>query len=395
MSQLKINKNIFMIGYIELERDPRVLREAKALVYNGAKVDVIGLKNIDNANINNIDGINYIKINLSRQMRKGSQSYILQYLLFFVKSFLKILSLSRNNHYDIIYVHNIPDFLVFLAFFHKIFFSTKVILDIHDPMTESLRHRMKFRGSSVILKFVEIIERLSWEFSDELITVNKGCKTLIEKQMNYKKDVKIILNMPDRSLFQLDNPIDEVEIFKDKFVLLYTGTLSKWYGLDIAINSLNYLIDSIPNILIYIIGQGPEKNNLNKLIIEKGFSKYVIISDSVPQKQIIPLIYSCSIGISTHLAIDFSKIYFSTKVAEFIYCGKSVVCSRTQGILNYFDDDDLFFFEPGNIVDFSSKVLMVYNDSELVRTKIYNSKQKVKSLDWEIQKNKLFDIISK
>lgn len=382
-----------MVGYIELERDPRVLREAKALVHSGAKVDVIGLMNIDNTNINNIDGINYIKVNLSRQMRKGSQSYILQYLLFFVKSFLKILSLSRNNHYDIIYVHNVPDFLVFLAFFHKIFFSTKVILDIHDPMTESLRHRMKFRGSSVILKFVEIIERLSWEFSDELITVNKGCKTLIEKQMNYKKNVKIILNMPDKTLFQLDNSINEVEIFKDRFVLLYTGTLSKWYGLDIAIKSISYLIDSIPNILIYIIGKGPEKNNLNKLIIKKGFSKYVMISDSVPQKQIIPLIYSCSVGISTHLAVDFSKIYFSTKVAEFIYCGKTVVCSKTKGMLAYFDDDDLFYFEPGNIVDFSSKVLLAYNDLQLVKKKLAKSRQKVKSLDWEIQKNKLTDIL--
>ena len=55
---MKKNKNILMLGYIELERDPRVLREGKALVDNGLNVDVIGLENKDNINIKNIDGIN-------------------------------------------------------------------------------------------------------------------------------------------------------------------------------------------------------------------------------------------------------------------------------------------------------------------------------------------------
>ena len=66
----------------------------------------------------------------------------------------------------------------------------------------------------------------------------------------------------------------------------------------------------------------------------------------------------------------------------------------SETIFNYFDDDDLFYFEPGNVIDFSSKVLMAYNDLELVNKKIKNGKRKVKSLDWEIQKNKLVSIIS-
>ncbi len=382
-----------MLGYIELERDPRVLREGKALVDNGLNVDVIGLQNKDNINIKNIDGINYIKVNQSRKMRINPKDYIFEYSIFFIKCFIKLLSLSKKNRYDIIYVHNVPDFLVFVAFFHKLFLSTKIILDVHDPMTESFRHRMNFRGASFLLKIVEIIEKLSWKFSDEIVTVNESCKILIEEQLNHKKNVHVVMNMPDESLFKIKNPIDKKDIFKDKFVLLYTGTLSNWYGLDIPIDSLKYLIKEIPNILIYIVGKGSEKENLKKLVTEKGYDDYVEIANSVPQSQIVSLAYSCSIGISPHRDIEFSKIYFSTKVAEFIYCGKTVICSRTDGILNYFNEDELFYFEPGNALDFSKKVLMAYNDKDLVKDKLMKSAKKIKLMDWEFQKKKLLEVL--
>ena len=138
-------KKILMVGYIELERDPRVLREAKALIEYGNIVDVITLKTEANKNMNEFEGIRLYKVNMYRKMSQYSSNYLVQYTKFFFIVFFKILYLSIKNKYDIYYFHNIPDFLVFDAFFQKLLFRKKIILDIHDPMTFSLVSRFGFK----------------------------------------------------------------------------------------------------------------------------------------------------------------------------------------------------------------------------------------------------------
>jgi len=384
-------KKILMVGYIELEWDPRVLREAKALIEYGNIVDVITLKTDANKNMNEFEGIRLYKVNMYRKMSQYSSNYLIQYTKFFFIAFFKILYLSIKNKYDIYYFHNIPDFLVFDAFLQKLLLKKRIILDIHDPMTFSLFSRFGFKKSSLKFKFIRMLEKLSWHFSDNLITVNKRCKILIENGLSNKKKVDVILNLPDSNVFKEANK--KIPEFKDRFVILYTGTLTYWYGLHLAINAINLLKNTIPNILLCIIGKGPELDSLKKLTKEKNLSNYVLFKEPLPQKDLVPYIYCCSLGISPHLGIDFSKIYFSTKVIEYLYCNKMVICSRTQGILDYFDEDDLFFFTPGSIEDLVDKILLAYNNKNLVNLKILKIADKLKLYNWELEKQKLNRLI--
>ncbi len=386
-------KKILMVGYIELEQDPRVLREAKALIEYGNIVDVITLKTETNKNIHEFEGIRLYKVNMYRKMSQYSSNYLVQYTKFFFIVFFKILYLSIKNKYDIYYFHNIPDFLVFDAFFQKLLLKKRIILDIHDPMSFSLKSRFGFNEPSLKFKLIQILEKLSWHFSDKLVTVNKRCKILIENELLNKKKVDVILNLPDSNVFEEANK--KIPEFKDRFVLLYTGTLTYWYGLHLAINAISSLKDNIPNILLCIIGKGPELENLKKLTEKRSLSNYVLFKDSLPQKDLVPYIYCCSLGISPHLGIDFSKIYFSTKVVEYLYCNKMIICSRTQGILDYFDEDDLFFFTPGSIEDFVNKILLSYNNKELVNLKIQKIADKLKLYNWELEKQKLNRLIER
>ena len=381
-----------MVGYIELEQDPRVLREAKALIEYGNIVDVITLKTDANKNMNEFEGIRLYKVNMYRKMSQYSSNYLVQYTRFFFIVFFKILYLSIKNKYDIYYFHNIPDFLVFDAFFQKLLFKKKIILDIHDPMTFSLVSRFGFKKSSLKFKFIRIVEKLSWNFSDRLVTVNKKCKQLIENGLENRKKVDIVLNLPDKRIFSNVKDI-KISEFENRFTLLYTGTITRWYGLHLAINAISLLKDIIPNILLCIIGKGPELASIKKLTKEKNLSNYVLFKAPLPQKDLVPYIYCCSLGISTHLGIDFSKIYFSTKIVEYLCCNKMVICSRTQGILDYFEEEDLFFFQSGSTEDLVDKVLLAYNNKNLVNLKILKIADKLKLYSWELEKQKLNRLI--
>jgi len=382
---------VLMTGYIELERDPRVLREAKALIEKGIDVEVITLTTKENLGRNEIEGIPIHRISLNRKMSESPANYFMQYLIFFVLAFWKTISLSLKNQYDYYYYHNIPDFLVFIALPQKIFGRKKVILDIHDPMSYSLQSKINKNQKSSLIRFVRLVELLSWIFSDILITVNQRCKELIETRLKFKKDVLTVLNLPDKSIFK-SSDIPTFSNFENRTVLLYCGTLTAWYGLDVAIRGLTIIKREIPDVLLCIIGTGTELNKLMDLIKNENLESSVLILNSMPQKELVPYIYNCSFGITTHLDVPFSKIYFSTKVAEFLYCDKMVICARTEGILDYFCEEDLYYFTPGDHNDFAMKVIQAKKNPEELNLKMMSAKQKSEQLNWEYEKSKLVSI---
>ncbi len=48
----------------------------------------------------------------------------------------------RARRYDVVHVHNMPDFLVFAAFWPRAF-ARKVVLDVHDLMPEAYCSKRK------------------------------------------------------------------------------------------------------------------------------------------------------------------------------------------------------------------------------------------------------------
>ena len=61
--------------------------------------------------------------------------YLVNYFLFFVSASISLVSQHLKNRYQIIQVHTMPDFMVFVAIVPKLL-GAKVILDVHDLMPE-------------------------------------------------------------------------------------------------------------------------------------------------------------------------------------------------------------------------------------------------------------------
>jgi len=75
--------------------------------------------------------------------------------------------------------------------------------------------------------------------------------------------------------------IDETEP-----VVLFIGRLAKEKSVDIIINSMKELIVKIPNCKLLIIGDGPERENLESLVLELGIEKSVVFTGEKPWEEI-------------------------------------------------------------------------------------------------------------
>jgi len=122
-----------MIVHQNYYTDLRVRSYAEGLASIGAQVDVLCLR-AEQQGAHESNGVRVF----ASPIRRGAEkpwNYVFEYGVSFLLFTIRLLALFARNRYQIIHVHNMPDFLIFTALVPKLF-GAKLILDIHDPMPE-------------------------------------------------------------------------------------------------------------------------------------------------------------------------------------------------------------------------------------------------------------------
>ena len=129
------SRPVAMIVHSYYDEDPRVRREAEALVARGRSVDVYGLRRPGDPAEGWLEGVRVKRLDVQRHQGAGFLVYLLEYLSFFIRATLAVTIAHPRRHYALVQVHSLPDFLVFAALPLKLV-GVPVILDLHEAMTE-------------------------------------------------------------------------------------------------------------------------------------------------------------------------------------------------------------------------------------------------------------------
>ncbi len=144
--------------------------------------------------------------------------------------------LTRQHHrvrYDVIHVHNVPDFLVFAAWYPK-WTGAKLILDIHDIVPELFKDKFSSMSHDPYVRLLKTVEKASAKFVDHVIVSNHlWLNTLISRSVSGDK-CSVFINHVDLNIFHR-RPRTRTD---DKFVILFPGTFQRHQGLDVAIKAL-------------------------------------------------------------------------------------------------------------------------------------------------------------
>src|SRR5712692_366643 len=192
-----------MMAYTYYEVDPRVIREAEAALDGGFDVDVLALRRPGTLPMEMVRGVRVIRLNQSKYRGKTRFSYLLAYLNFFIRCFVKTTGLFFKQRYVVIHVNNMPDFLVFSTIVPKLC-GTNVILDIHDPMPNTFASKFKGGEHGFFYRVLLWQERLSAAYSNRVITVHDPVKEGILLKHGLAPDsIEVIANFTDEELFPL------------------------------------------------------------------------------------------------------------------------------------------------------------------------------------------------
>jgi len=343
--------------------ETRVERQALALLSQGTEVDVICLRASGQPAIETVGGVQAYRMPVRRSKYKGSGiiAQLFEYLTFFVLAFIRLSSLHAKRRYSVVQVHNLPDFLVFVALVPKLI-GARVILDLHDLMPEFYAERFQRSMDSLPVRLIRWQEWLSCRFADHVITVTELWRQSLIKRGQPADKITVVMNVADDRIFHPDI-VTDVSGDDNRFRLIYHGTMAQRYGLDIALKAINLVRQTAPDILLILHGDGEYEKALRDLANDLGLQGHVKFSTrSVPTSELPKLIKQADLGVVPYLDGVFTGGILPTKLMEYAALGIPAIAAHTPAVASYFDKTTVQFFTPGNVEDLADCILTLYHD---------------------------------
>jgi glycosyltransferase involved in cell wall biosynthesis len=176
--------------------------------------------------------------------------------------------------------------------------------------------------------------------------------------------------------------------------MMYHGTLTEIYGLDIAVEALAMAHREMPGAELWILGSGSEQERLASLAAKHGISDKVRLIGQVKASEIPGWLSQCDAGILPIRRDVFLDFAFPNKLPEFIIAGKAVLVSRLKAIRHYFSDEALVFFEPNQPADLAKQMVRLYQDSGLRSRLAVRAREEYLPIRWEVMKQRYLTMIA-
>jgi glycosyltransferase involved in cell wall biosynthesis len=238
---------VAMLAHSYYDEDPRVRREAEALVRVGYPVDVFALRRPGDAAGGDVLGVSIHRLDVQRHQGAPLATYLREYLSFFFRAAMALASAHRRRPYALVQVHTLPDFLVFAVAPIKLA-GVPIVLDLHEAMPELFHMRFPRASIAPLRVLVEMQESLSIAFADAVITVTAGVADRLHERGASPEKVTVIHNSPSTALFHPGANSSRPFMSDGSLHLIYTGVLSPIYELEVALEAIARIREERPGL---------------------------------------------------------------------------------------------------------------------------------------------------
>jgi len=369
-------------------RDPRVRREAAALVARGHAVDVVCLRGAGESAREAVGGVRVLRLPLGHR-RAGAARYLFEYGAFFLGAAVAASALHLARRYDVVQVNTMPDALVIAALGPKLA-GARVVLDLHEVVPELFAAKFGVPLDHPLPRLLAGVEQAAIRFADACLAVSAPCLDRYAARGAPREKFTIVMNSADPILFPRrprpgtgDGPAggpDRIDQPADRPIgrplgrpirLISHGTLVERHGFDVlvrAVAELGHVVghgDLTPGYRLEIVGDGEARPALDRLVDDLGVEDRVTLAGFVPLDDIPARLAAADIGVVANRSDAFTDLVVPTKLMEYVATGVPAVVARTPAVEAYFGDDMVRFFQPGDPADLARAIAALAADPAL------------------------------
>lgn len=341
-------------------------------------------------------------VNSSKDKNQKKRSILVRYSPEIIKTLYKDFLLWRASKNGTLYNHKavIKDQNISLVWEqHDLFpgigyklakkYNVPFILYVHAPQVwETSKWGVK---RPIWGKIIEKIEAKSLKRADLVACVSEQVsKKLIEMGVP-KEKIHISPMAVDPHLFDdiNSNSIKRKFDLNNKLVLGWTGSFRSFHGLDLLIKTFNQVLMAVPNAILLLIGDGKEREEIEKLVENLDISENVIFAGRKSFIDVPKYVNAFDVAIvSARSSKDFH--YSPLKLREYLGAGIASLAPNAGEIPKTFKDNlHLRIYEIGEIESTSQIIIELFRDQEKRQNLGKNGKEYIlNNGTWDVELDK-------
>ncbi|MGE5403867.1 MAG: glycosyltransferase [Candidatus Saccharibacteria bacterium] len=277
-----------------------------------------------------------------------------------------IRQLIRTNEYDLIHTHGTRANLVARMAAKKE--NKPVVTTFHSV----LRYDYQSRWEAFFAKF---LTRITNNKSDYFIAISQAIKQDLCSMDISPNQISVIYNGIDTSRLVPESSPDEVRrtlnVPSGRVTIGSIGRLHPVKGQSYLLRAVKEIAAKHPDILLLLVGEGPERQSLEEQIYELEIERNVILTGFCPNvSDIYPLIdLLCLPSVMEGMGLV---------LLEAMYFGVPVVATRVGGIPEVVrDSQDGLLVAPADHHELAKAIEQIISDTELAARLVANGHQRV------------------
>lgn len=266
-------------------------------------------------------------------------------------------ALDKGGPYDLIYERY--SLWSFSAMEYAANHEIPGILEVNSPLIEE---QHEFRGL-VDWKGARHVAERCFSAASTILAVSHKVRDYLGESFGVSENVVVIPNGvdPDRftNVYRRRRPQGE------RFTIGFVGSLKPWHGIDGLIDAFALVYERAPNSELLIVGDGPERETIERQTSNLGLSEAVIRTGAVKPDEIPALLGEMDIGVAPYP--NWTENYFSPmKVFEYMAAGLPVVATSDGQLGEILQDECTgLLCEPGNTKALADALLCLKRDPAL------------------------------
>jgi glycosyltransferase involved in cell wall biosynthesis len=195
--------------------------------------------------------------------------------------------------------------------------------------------------------------------------------------------LSVVLNTtPSPPGTRLRQPSPDGETEEPLFLVTH-GTLVDRYGVHVALEAFARLADRWPKLTLRVIGDGDARPRLEELARELGIADRVIFTGYLPWPETIAQVQRAAAGIVSVIADGYGEVLLPTKLLEYTSLAVPTVCARLPAVEDYFPEDSIAYFAPGESDDLAHQLEAVLGDPALAASRARRAAEVAGRLGWD------------
>jgi glycosyltransferase involved in cell wall biosynthesis len=330
---------------------------------------------------------------VTRHQGASAATYLREYASFFVRAAARLLELNRRHAFALVQVHNPPDLLVFATLLLKLR-GVPVVVDLRELMPELFMSRFGLERQGLIVRILTVMERFSCSYANAVLVLHERHRRIMEGRGISPGKLTQVMNCPDDAIFSLGAPRSRPSQER-RFVVLNHGGMMERYGVDLLVRAVARVRGEIPGLQLELYGTGDHLPEIERLVDELGVNDLVRFHGQRPLEEMPDAIAGADVGVAPMRQDVFTDCGLPTKLLEYVALGLPAITSRTATTADYFDDDMVAFFTPGDAEDLARQLLHVYHNRAGALARAERAQRFTRAHNWTIERSVYLGLIDR